>query len=175
MKTIFLLRHAQAGSSDTGSDFDRPLTPQGLADAGALGRYIEQKNYKPEIVLCSAAKRTQETFKTLGIDANAQFMDEIYHAGRGELFAMLQKLDNEAQSAMIVGHNPVIYALAGLLASSGPDSLMNRLTQGYQPATLSVIESPCDDWAKLHPDENTLIDLASPIDYNAPERPTRWM
>lgn len=177
MKTIYLLRHAQAGSSDTGQDFDRVLTPKGLDDAKALGNFMRGKNYSPDLILCSAAKRTRQTYDQLSksvVAPDVQFSEEMYSASRGELFAMLQGLDDSVESVMILAHNPAIYELVATIATDGADTHMNRLAQGYEPASLSVVEAGCAQWADIDVDGNTLKDLVSPIDYNAPASPQRW-
>ncbi|MCD8496669.1 MAG: hypothetical protein LRZ85_00395 [Alphaproteobacteria bacterium] len=47
MKRLYLLRHAQALSSSPTGDKGRPLSPQGLADAAALGQMMVRKEYRP--------------------------------------------------------------------------------------------------------------------------------
>jgi phosphohistidine phosphatase SixA len=103
-----------------------------------------------------------------------QFVEAMYSASRGELFAMLQGLDDSVESVMILAHNPAIYELVATIASDGADQHMNRLAQGYEPASLSVVEAGCENWATLDLDGNVLKDLVSPIDYNAPSSPQRW-
>ena len=61
-----------------------------------------------------------------------------------------------------------------MLAAAGNDAVLARLSNGYQPASLSIIEAPIDDWAALDPDKCQIVDLLDPLDYNAPARPTRW-
>ncbi|MBT6406343.1 MAG: histidine phosphatase family protein, partial [Rhodospirillaceae bacterium] len=59
MKTIYLLRHAKSSWKDpTLADFDRPLNKRGKRAAKNMAVYLGGHNPRPELVLCSAAKRT---------------------------------------------------------------------------------------------------------------------
>ena len=62
-KRLFLLRHASTAPRSSGSDIDRVLSPQGHADAAALGAFMSEKGYIPDAVLCSPAPRTRQTLE----------------------------------------------------------------------------------------------------------------
>ncbi len=181
MKRIYLLRHAQALPAEGGRDFDRHLSPKGLDDARALGKFMASKFYAPEVVVCSAAVRTRETLKVVsdgfGEDFTGKtgFSDKVYEGHKADYFTMIQNTNDDHGSLLLVGHNPTIYELAGFLSAKGQNAVLERLSQGYQPASLSVINAPIDSWGDINPDECVLEALVSPMDYNAPARPTRWM
>ncbi len=101
--------------------------------------------------------------------------DILYSGSVGDYLYEIQKCDDQYQNILLIAHNPSIYELIILLAAQGSDSVMQRLTEGYSPATLSVIDCVCESWANIQPAENTLSTLTNPMDYNAPARPTRWM
>ena len=62
MRELILLRHAHAEPATTGqSDLDRPLSPQGLAEAEAVARWLKEQGLVPDRGLCSPARRTRET------------------------------------------------------------------------------------------------------------------
>ena len=69
MRELILLRHAHAEPPDAGqADLDRPLSPEGLAEAEAAGRWLAEQGLVPDCVLCSPARRTRETLEAvLGI------------------------------------------------------------------------------------------------------------
>lgn len=176
-KRLFLLRHALA-LSDASSDEMRALSPQGKEDAHALGKKMQERGFTPDIILCSPALRTRQTLEavqeTIGVE-QVTFKDVLYSGATGDYFAAIQEVKDEAQNILIVGHNPTIYQLAVMLANDGAESLIQRLSEGYHPATLSVFECETSTWKDLQPVDNTLTFYESPIDYNAPARPTRWM
>lgn len=177
-KRLFLLRHAMALSQGNDGDSSRALAPKGVEDAQALGRMMAHKGYVPDVVLCSSAVRTRQTlagaFPELDT-AKVRFIDILYNGSVGDYLYEIQKVDDVNQSILMVAHNPCIYELAVLLAAQGNDSVMQRLSEGYSPASLSVIHCECDKWANIQPAVNVLDHLSSPMDYNAPARPTRWM
>ena len=180
MKRVYLLRHAQAKSGDFGRDFERPLTDKGKEDAQALGAFMTNGEYTPDIIYCSGAVRTRETCENVlkGFEGDApkvEFLDSLYDASRGNILHMLQSSKNQLSSVMVIGHNPTIHMMSGLLSSKGPESFLSRLASGYEPATLSVIDFEIDAWETLNPECGQLINYCSPQDYNAPSRPTRWM
>ncbi len=180
MKTLYLLRHAQTLPAEGGStDIERHLSPNGLSDAAALGRWMKDKGQQPSTILCSSAQRTRETLAQMleHIEAAPTHYDEaIYHGGRGEYFAMIQNLDDKYDSALLVAHNPSIHALAVMLASDeSSDTLMQQLATSYATGTMSILQCPCESWKNLQPAGNKLTDLLTPLDYNAPQTPARWM
>ena len=178
MKRLYILRHAKAASPENTRDFDRPLAEQGLEDAAALGQLMTKQSYTPDAALCSTAKRTCETLDALGLPSSTKtaYHEKMYDASAGDLLDMIQNTDDTAQSILLIGHNPAIHELALRLASEESGlSLLQRLLKGYNPATLSILDVPCKCWNDIQLGENFLINLLAPLDYNAPERPTRWM
>lgn len=177
-KTLFLLRHAMALNDGGAGDKARRLAPRGVEDAEALGKVMIKQNYTPDFVLCSSAVRTRQTFEHLKLNvptAAIRFEDGLYNGSTGDYLHMLQQISDEYSNILVVAHNPSIYELVILLAAQGSDSVMQRLSEGYNPATLSVVQCQCEKWADIQPAENTLASLTDPMDYNAPARPTRWM
>jgi len=66
-RTLVLLRHAKADSPDGIADFDRPLTVRGHADAMAAGAWLAQNGHVPNVVLCSPARRTRQTWHQVAL------------------------------------------------------------------------------------------------------------
>jgi len=177
-KRLFLLRHAQAlGRSESG-DKGRALSPKGKDDAQALGQAMQKNGYTPDIILCSPALRTRQTLeglqKTIEIE-NVHFIEALYHGSTGDYLNEVQQVSEEYHNILVIAHNPCIYELVSVLATHGEDSVLMRLSEGYAPASLSVISCASKTWADIQPGENTLLSLNDPMDYNAPSRPTRWM
>ena len=66
MRELILLRHAHAEPAATGQpDMDRPLSPEGLAEAEAAGRWLAEQALIPDRVLCSPSRRTRETLEAV--------------------------------------------------------------------------------------------------------------
>ena len=63
-RTLVLLRHAkaEAAGSDAPDDAERPLTARGHADAAAAGAWLARHGLLPDVVICSPARRTRQTW-----------------------------------------------------------------------------------------------------------------
>ena len=120
MRELILLRHAHAEPATTGqSDLDRPLSPQGLAEAEAVARWLKEQGLVPDRVLCSPARRTRETLEAVmdAIGYVEQRLEEcIYEATPGTLAAQADQ-HREAERLLLVGHNPGLEQLAALVYS----------------------------------------------------------
>ena len=177
MKKLLLLRHAQTLSTGGLPDIERKLTPKGKEDALALGRTMKNNGYQPDLILCSSAKRTKETLnhvmETLEKCA-IKIIPGIYNGTRKDLFRLIQNVNDDVKTLMLIGHNPVIHTLIATLSLEKSTALMNRLMSGYPPGTISTLNCPCKKWADIQVKDNPLTNLMSPLDYNAPATPTRW-
>jgi len=61
-KVIAVLRHAQSAGKQSGQrDYDRVLTPEGVASINKLGKKLSEQGWKPDFVLGSSATRVQQT------------------------------------------------------------------------------------------------------------------
>ncbi len=168
-KRLLLLRHAISISHAAGGDIERNLAPQGVEDAIALGKFMNDGGYKPDLILCSHAQRTRETLESLKQNleiSNISFPKTLYSGSAGDYLYEIQKVSNEYQNILLLAHNPSIYELVILLAGEGSDAVMQKLTMGYKPATLSVLDCKCDKWADIQPMENELVKFLTPMDYN---------
>lgn len=178
MKNIFLLRHAKALPSTGEADHLRKLSDDGLQDASRLGDVIKRKKYDIDLCYCSSALRTKQTYEKIAEISPAktiQFIEKIYSASTGDLFQIIQNSHDDHKSIMIVGHNPSIYELAAKLSGEGQVTLLNKLSSGYRPGTLSVIKADIDYWSDIQLGENILFDYCDPKDYNPRlAGPTDW-
>lgn len=122
MRTLVLLRHAKAEHPDEGSDFDRRLTTRGTADAAAAGAYLAATQIHPDLVLCSPAARTRETWsgvaQALG-SPEVRYEQSLYEAGGTEVFDLLRTVPEAVQTVLLIGHNPTVSEVSLLLI---PDS-----------------------------------------------------
>ncbi|HUQ34860.1 MAG TPA: histidine phosphatase family protein [Aestuariivirga sp.] len=170
MLSLMLLRHAKSSLADTGqSDLDRPLNDRGKRAAVAVGRYMESNNLVPQLVLCSPAQRTRETWGLvageLSATAEVLFVAEIYDSGNGTaLMECLRQKAGTAQSVLLVGHNPSIGELAQTLTGSGSGKLRERLEKKYPTAALAVFSFDLGNWQSLAAGSGTLLHFVRPRD-----------
>ena len=158
MKTLFLLRHAKSSWKDDNlDDFERPLKKKGLGDAQLMGKLIRQREIGLDLVISSSAERARQTAQLVlmsaGLQVEVRYDDLIYEAGMRRLLTLVSRLDNHANSVMLVGHNP------------GFEDLLKTLTgeiHSMPTATLAGIEFDVDDWGQIKARSGRLTLLLTP-------------
>ncbi|MEO5372921.1 MAG: histidine phosphatase family protein [Alphaproteobacteria bacterium] len=155
-KRLFLLRHAKAVRGDDPSgDFTRPLTDRGVIDARALGRHLAEAGHRPELVLCSPARRTRETWLSLAEwlkDSVVEFDPGLYGADAGAILTRLRQVAANVPSLMVIGHNPGIGDLALDLvaaADTQPGAGLAHMRAKFPTAALAVFTVPTATWSEL--------------------------
>lgn len=172
MKTLYILRHAKSDQGD-GSvrDHDRPLNGRGREAAPKMGAYLKAQGYKPDVILCSTARRTVETCDlirpSLG-DMTVAFEEGLYLAEARTILERLRRLDDAAGSAMVIGHNPGLEQLAGGLSASpktvDEERLHRRMREKFSTCALAVIKFPIKTWREAKPGAGVLSDFMRPRD-----------
>jgi phosphohistidine phosphatase len=167
MKRLLLLRHAKSSRDNARlQDFDRPLAKRGREAAPEIGRHMRKAGWLPDLVLCSTAKRTQETAELvmaeLGGHAKVHFVDALYVAAPEQMLKEIHGVDNKIGTLLVVAHNPGTAQLANHLAASGDKKALQHLRAKYPTAALAVFEIDADSWSKL--DRAKLIDFVTPKD-----------
>lgn len=137
MRDLILLRHAETMHGAPGDDDrDRPLSPNGEAEAKAAGRWLAEHGVQPQLTLCSTAPRAKFTAELalaeLG-DCEVRDEEAIYTATPGDLLALLDGCQDMAQ-VMVVGHNPGLEQLVALLVSGQSGDF-----RGMPPAAVAWI------------------------------------
>lgn len=159
-KTLYLVRHAKSSWSDINvSDFDRPLNKRGLHDAPMMGKRLKHRNVKPDIILCSPAKRTRQTVEFVlqeigGSIDSVQFDENIYEASTGTLLSLIKALPDACTSAMLIGHNPSMHELAHRLSD---------VNIGRMPTcAIATIDLAIDRWREIDACTKRLVDFDCP-------------
>ena len=62
VRTLLVLRHSKSAYPEGVADIDRPLAPRGVRDAVALGGWLRDQGLVPDLVVCSVAERTRQTW-----------------------------------------------------------------------------------------------------------------
>src|SRR5271154_5359778 len=111
MKTVYLLRHAKSSWDDTSlPDFERPLNKRGEKSAPVVGEEMKKRGVKPDLVICSPAKRTKQTaklaLKEAKIDSEILYDERVYLATDSQLLSLLKELNDKVRSVLLIGHNP---------------------------------------------------------------------
>jgi phosphohistidine phosphatase len=164
-----LLRHAKSDWPDV-PDRDRPLAKRGQRDAPVIGRWLRDHGYQPEIVICSAALRTRQTWDLaapeLGGSPAVTFEPRAYAASAITLLYLVRELPAACRSALLIGHNPGVAELASNLLEAAGDSASGEGGPGspglrFPTAAVAVLEFD-GDWAGLALAQARLLAYTSP-------------
>jgi len=140
MRELILLRHAHAEPASAGqADLDRPLSPEGLAEAEAAGRWLAEHKLVPDCVLCSPSRRTRQTLEAVlaAVGYVDQRLDErIYDATPGTLAEVVDE-HRQTDRLLLVGHNPGLEHLAALMHSGQSGDF-----RGMPPGGVVVLSLP---------------------------------
>ncbi|HWC62701.1 MAG TPA: histidine phosphatase family protein [Rhizomicrobium sp.] len=171
MKRLYLLRHAKAVPSEPSlDDHARELTVRGMHDAGAMARYLRKNGFIPDLMLISTSARTRQTADLVlrEIGAKADYRDALYLAEAGKILGMVQAVAQGVEGLMVVGHNPGLEELAGLLARE-PVRRKERhrrdvLEEKFPTAALAVLDFDIAKWREIQPGTGKLTDFVRPKD-----------
>lgn len=154
-RTMYVLRHTKSSwEDDTLSDYDRPLAPRGLRDGKRLARYIARANLRPDVVLCSSARRAQETLAQIAHSLGTptvRMLDELYAADVADVIELVHGLDDAKTSVLVIGHNPCIAELA-------------QTTEKFPTGALATLRWDAEAWEDLRPGEAELVSIVTPTE-----------
>lgn len=167
MLTLWLLRHAKSAPAEGGqSDFTRRLAPRGRKACRIMAGHMVQAGIQPDIVLCSTAARTRETWDLISRDLPqvppVRLDDALYLAPAPALLRFLQKAGGRAGSLMLVGHNPGLEDLAAALAGSARGDALIRLNQKFPTAGLAELQFTLPDWTGIGAGAGRLVSFETP-------------
>jgi len=147
-RRLIVMRHAKAGELPGGPDIERALQPRGRRDSEAAGHWLADNGLEPDLVLCSAARRTRQTWQQLaevlaekgrGGLPDVLVERRLYQADADELAEIIRQTSPDVGTLLYIGHNPEAAGLVGLLTGTEPD---------FPAAAIAVIAVP-GDWADL--------------------------
>jgi phosphohistidine phosphatase len=119
-RRLVLLRHAKSDWSTGEPDHARPLNVRGRRDGPAAGRWLRHNVGRVDVVVCSPATRTRQTWDLVSpalTDPPAPVYDErVYDAPAMVLFDVVRGLPEDATTALLIGHNPGVEDVTVLLA-----------------------------------------------------------
>lgn len=167
-RTLLLLRHAKSSWDDPAlGDHDRPLAARGRRATTALRRHLRDSRTEVDVVLCSTAARTRETWKRVRAGVRGQplvrFEPRVYEADVRTLIEVVHTVPADAGAVLLVGHNPGLDELAHALAADGDPEALRRLDGGLPSGSLATI-TVTGEWADLAPGRGHLDSLVRPRD-----------
>lgn len=145
---LILMRHAKSSWDDPlRDDHARPLNARGRRSAVALGKWLAEKGYLPDSVLCSDAVRTRETLDGLGLGAAmpVHYLPALYHASTGVILRSLQ--ENAAGGCvLILTHNPGCADFADRIVTAPP---RHDRFHDYPTGATLVVDLPASSWDEV--------------------------
>ena len=167
-RQLLLLRHAKAVLGEGMEDFDRPLALRGEQAAQAIGRHMAAHGMVPDLVLCSPARRTSQTWEIAARELPAtevHLVEALYDFGDGEaLLRVIHEQGSSARRLLLVTHNPATQNLAIALAGSGDRLLRRQLIEKYPTAGLAILTLTGSSWADLSDGHCRLDGFVKPRD-----------
>jgi len=158
-RTLVVLRHAKAANPEGIADTDRPLSDRGHADAAAAGAWIVHSGLVPELVLCSPALRTRQTWHGVALNLNAapevRYEPAMYGGSVRALLAVVRSSAPQASTVLLIGHNPGASELSLTLDPDRADG------EGLRTAGIAV-HTIAGTWTDLTPGQAPLSTSHTP-------------
>jgi len=121
---LYMIRHAIAvdeGTPEYEEDSQRPLTDKGKKKMRQIAKGLRALGADFDLILSSPYIRAQETAEILAdvfkIKADVAFSDNLIPMGDPDLLIAEMNEKYNANSVALVGHEPFLTALIGLLVS----------------------------------------------------------
>lgn len=165
MLRLYILRHAKsAWPAPATGDHDRPLNKRGRNDLPNIGNMLVDRDYIPELVLCSSAQRTLETWagiETYTSNSRMEVRDELYESTTSRYLAAIRSTKGN-QPLMLIGHNPVCDDLVRLLITGDGPIAPEFLSAHYPTGGLAVIDIEAASWSAIEATTGNLVDFVRP-------------
>jgi phosphohistidine phosphatase len=155
-RRLIVMRHAKAGELPGGPDFERALRPRGQRDSAAAGKWLAARGFRPDSVICSAARRTRQTWQyvapELGGDPDFSAEQRLYQADSDDVAELIRQTPPATWTLLYIGHNPAAAEVAGLLTG----------TETALPTAAIAVIGLTGDWADLAAGTGELVASWSP-------------
>ena len=162
---LILLRHGKSNwDTPSGSDFDRPVSPRGIAEISLIACKLSPLITNETCIICSPALRTRESLelaRPFWPDCKTVLDERVYEAGTSHLLASLQDY-GEHSSVIIIGHNPGLVMLFHLLLRDGS---WTSETAHFPTSTAAVLSSSVVHCGLMNAQSATLVTLLKPRDF----------
>ena len=135
MTELYVLRHGIAvphGTPDVPED-ERPLTAKGRKRMRQIGRGLHRLDLEPDRIISSPLPRAWQTAEIVASELELSDRLEAADALRADRDAAAIRdwlLTLQEPRLMIVGHNPTLSTLLGLLVTGRPDLPLCELKKG---------------------------------------------
>ena len=157
-RDLIIIRHAQAElSSNSGLDFDRPLTSLGEEHAILIARRAMSYELKIDHMICSPALRTKMTAlafcREIGFQENKiLYRDELYDGNLQDYLKVFSTLTEK--TTIILGHYPGVQDLGNWLCGGN--------FQNFPTAGMMHLRSSLDQIVNISAGDGNLLRFEYP-------------
>lgn len=156
------MRHAKASPTTAGvADFDRPLLEEGRVAAALVGLFLKREEFEVDLALCSPAARARETIESVlqaaGVSLKARADQRLYEGGSLLLLEVLSEVEDNPETVLLVGHNPVLEQVVHQLTGESV-----QLSAG----SLCHVELDAARWSEIHATSHKLCRVVRPQELN---------
>ena len=148
---LILWRHAEAHEAAPGEDdMSRCLTPRGERQAIRMAQWLERQLPEGTRILCSPAKRTEQTAMALG--RKYKLSSAITPQSTADMLLSAVQWPSSKNTVLVIGHQPTLgEAVAMVLGFQKPDCsvkkgavwwLRSRLRHEGDQSILVTVQSP---------------------------------
>jgi len=111
---LILWRHAEALEASPGEDdMSRSLTPRGERQALRMANWLERQLPEGTRILCSPAKRTEQTAMALG--RKYKLSASITPQGTADMLLTAAQWPESKNTVLVIGHQPILGETIALL------------------------------------------------------------
>jgi phosphohistidine phosphatase len=165
MNMLHLLRHAKSRTQEDVKDSERVLSRRGRDAARHVGKHLSAATGALDLVLCSSARRTQETLDLVLAEFSPRpqslIEDELYLACRQRLLDRLRRLGVRDTNVLLIGHNPGLHELA--LGLADKNSTEYRALAGGKFPTAAFASFLVEaEWSALGYKRHPLVAYVTP-------------
>jgi phosphohistidine phosphatase len=163
---LIVLRHAKSAWPPDADDQERPLAGRGRRDAPAAGRWLYDTGCVPDLVVCSTARRTRETWDLVapelgGAAPPVVFEPRLYDVSAAALLDVVRETPEERRTLLLVGHQPGLQELVLSLAGNADGDALVAARTKFPTSAIAVLVLPTA-WASLAPGSAVLTDFTVP-------------
>jgi phosphohistidine phosphatase len=158
MKILLIMRHAKAVPNSPEGDKKRDLEFQGVTDAAVMGSRVLDRIGSPDFLIASDAVRAQRTAElfagAIGTTAPIAREPAIYEADAAALLNVIHAFPNGVTCAVLVGHNPGVAELTGVLSGQMPSH--------FPTAAVAHLEVDVESWDEVAAGGGRLVEIYMP-------------
>jgi len=130
------------------------LTEKGKRLCKIIADDLKRIKAKPDVVFSSSAKRCLETHEHLKqhykLECPLETSSQLYLADALEIVKQIRKLNNDYDSALLIGHNPGLHEFCMQVTARNSDrKLQKELKNQFSPPTLVKFEFDAKEWKAL--------------------------